>query len=584
MHESGRFSGAVLGVLLIIGLVGVLVAIGIGQQRSGPLAMTEENVLPPEATAVEDARPAEQTERCEQVAFQEETQPDAASEAETQRRRETEEQRIQEAEKQRALIQSVAEREARLDAAWQWAGEAQRLIGVSPAQSAILAGKAMQTVLQEGLAPEPSWVQTLIESLNRDGFRPLEGHKYAVEVLAISPDGRWLVSAGADKSARLWDLLATSSATSKSLDVHKSTVCTAAFSPDLRWLATAHEDGSVALWPLAADGIAGQPTVLRKHNARIQAMAISADSRWLLTGGGDTTGNDNTARLWSLTAADVAAESPMELRGHERPILAAAITPDNRFAITASEDSTIRLFDLTARFPAAEQTVLRGHESWVKTIAVSGDSRWLASGSYDSTARLWDLAAKDSAAQPVVLRGHEGWITSVAASADGRWIATASLDQTARLWKILPGKPPRESIVLRGHESRVISLAFSPDQRWLITGSGDRTVRLWDLHASDPATRPLVLRGHLGPVTSLAVSPGSRWLASASGDVTAVVDPTIRLWDLNLYGLLGTYRSAGAQRLPDQEDDSPLRADRSAAIPLNRASTAATRPSRPDAP
>ena len=42
-------------------------------------------------------------------------------------------------------------------------------------------------------------------------------------------------------------------------------------------------------------------------------------------------------------------------------------------------------------------------------MAISPDNRWLVTGSYDKTARLWDLSAKDPAANPVVLRGHEGY-------------------------------------------------------------------------------------------------------------------------------------------------------------------------------
>ena len=43
----------------------------------------------------------------------------------------------------------------------------------------------------------------------------------------------------------------------------------------------------------------------------------------------------------------------------------------------------------------------------VNAVAISPDNRWLVTGSDDKTARLWDLSAKDPAANPVVLRGHE---------------------------------------------------------------------------------------------------------------------------------------------------------------------------------
>jgi WD40 repeat protein len=49
-------------------------------------------------------------------------------------------------------------------------------------------------------------------------------------------------------------------------------------------------------------------------------------------------------------------------------------------------------------------------------VATSPDERWLVTGSEDKTARLWDLTAKDPAANPVVLRGHDGKVSAAAIS------------------------------------------------------------------------------------------------------------------------------------------------------------------------
>jgi WD40 repeat protein len=67
-------------------------------------------------------------------------------------------------------------------------------------------------------------------------------------------------------------------------------------------------------------------------------------------------------------------------------------------------------------------------------VAISPDNRWLVTGSSDKTARLWDLSAKDPAANPVILRGHESWVEAVAISPDNHWVVTGSYDHTTRLW------------------------------------------------------------------------------------------------------------------------------------------------------
>jgi WD40 repeat protein len=116
--------------------------------------------------------------------------------------------------------------------------------------------------------------------------------------------------------------------------------------------------------------------------------------------------------------------------------------------------------------------LLKGHTDRVNSAVFSPDGKRVVTASSDSTARLWSI---ESGKEVAVLKGHLQWVSSAAFSPDGRRVVTASGDNTARLWDAESGT---EIAVLKGHTKTVDRAIFSPDGKRVVTASRDNTARL----------------------------------------------------------------------------------------------------------
>jgi WD40 repeat protein len=327
-----------------------------------------------------------------------------------------------------------------------------------------------------------------------------QGHEQAVRAVAFSPDSKQIISGSADQTLRLWDLQGNQ--IGKPFQGHEQGIWAVDFSPDGERIVSGGDDQTLRLWDLEGNQI-GEP--FQGHENWIWAVAFSPDGNQIISGS-----NDQTLRLWNLQGNQIGAP----FRGHEHGVWAIAFSPDGKYIISGSSDQTLQLWDLQGR---AIGEPFQGHENWVRSVAFSPDGKQIISGSDDQTIRLWDLQG-NQIGEP--LYGHQQGVRAVVLSNDGRQIISGSDDRTLRGWET---DGYQIGGAFQGHEHGVWAIAISPDSEWIVSGSNDQTLRLWDWQGNQ-IREPF--KGHENGILSLAISPDGQQIISGSAD------NTICLWDL----------------------------------------------------
>ena len=405
--------------------------------------------------------------------------------------------------------------------------------------------------------------------------RTFRGHSSRINSVAVTPNGKFVISASADKTLRVWDL--ASGQQLRILEGHSDTVEDVAVTPDGKKAISASSDKTLRLWDLASGQ---QLRVLEGHTEGIHSVVITPDGKYAISSSYGSTDRtlfsdsfDKTLRQWDLVNGqqlrvfrgifskpnrnstgfnpgikgiaitpdgkkaffaltgrlmvwDLA--SGQKLRSvHSRSnskINDLAITPDGKYAIYASSDNTLRLWDLSAidqELWIHDVRVFKGHIDQINNVAVTPDSKYAISASSDMTLRLWDI---NSGLPLLTFEGHSRSVNGVAITPDGKYAISTSSDMTLRLWNINSG------LLLRTFEGHAHSfngvLAITPDGKYAISCSSNKTLRLWNINSGLPLPMR-IFEGHSGSVTSVAITLDGKYAISSSSDMT------LRLWNIN---------------------------------------------------
>ncbi|MBL8350147.1 MAG: AAA family ATPase [Burkholderiaceae bacterium] len=189
--------------------------------------------------------------------------------------------------------------------------------GHDKAELAVWPQAALATGAADAAAPKPLWTTQLDQT--------------TLGAAAASADGRWLAAA-AGARVLLWNRQAAGSAP-RELPGHLGDVRQLAFSSDSKALVSASADRTARVWPLG--DAAAAPQVLKGgHSAALTSAAFSADGRRVVTAS-----TDNSLRLWDAASG----KELSAIHRHADAVNTVLFGPGDKTLLSASDDGTVRL-------------------------------------------------------------------------------------------------------------------------------------------------------------------------------------------------------------------------------------------------
>jgi WD40 repeat protein/serine/threonine protein kinase len=288
----------------------------------------------------------------------------------------------------------------------------------------------------------------------------IKAHDGAIEGLALSGDGRLIVTTSRQPELRIWSFDSHEPKGVITLEDGPAT----ALSVRNNRAVTGHADGAVDVYDLDS-----QRRLFRfkRNDARIWSVAFVGSEDRIAAAS-----HDWTVSLWE-TSSESAPVAVLE--GHENAVQAVAADASGEWLASGGADRTVKIWNVEGK---DVRRTYRNNSDFISALAFSPNGTLLATGALDGTIKVLSL---NSYRSQRTFTGQQKRITSIALSSFDDLLASASEDGVVRVRSL---KRSRQLLALPGLGSGAKIVAFTNDGHTLLTGGQDGVVRFWQ--TADP--------------------------------------------------------------------------------------------------
>jgi WD40 repeat protein len=325
-------------------------------------------------------------------------------------------------------------------------------------------------------------------------------HSNWVSAIEFGPDGKQLLTAAGDGTARLSD---AATGNMVRLLSHDSAVLRAQFSPDGQWVLTTCADESAHLW----DARTGRQITEALSHAGGGAF-FSPDGLRIVT-----VSAQKAVRLWAFVGAP---QLPVGFVSAPNSANEAQLSPDGKRVAVAYYDGTIRFYDAASARPLSTSLTTR-IGTFINHLVFSPDGSRLVAAPPFGPAEIWDVKTGKMLAGSI----PNASFSAPCFSPDGSRLLTWSISNSARIWDARNGKPVGAPLQ---HKDRVGAAEFSPDGRLVVTVSEDRTRRVWQTETGEPFGPSLVVQENDFGNGLARFSPDGERIATTDGGILRIFE------------------------------------------------------------